>query len=87
MLVTIDKRGSISLPVAVRNELGLQAGSCLDLTILAGGGVALTPVVVYPTLRLSDDAIAKLQEARQSGTDELPSWLRQEMNDADADSH
>lgn len=85
MLVTIDKRGSISLPAAVRKELGLQVGSCLDLTILDGGVVALTPMTVYPTVRLSDNGLAKLQDARQGGTEPLPTWLREEMDDASSD--
>jgi AbrB family looped-hinge helix DNA binding protein len=85
MLITIDKRGSISLPAAVRKELGLQPGSCLDLTILEGGGLVLSPVAVYPTVRLSAEGIAKLQDARQSGSGELPSWLREEMGNADTD--
>lgn len=31
MLVSIDKRGSISLPVAVRKDLNLLPGAFLDL--------------------------------------------------------
>lgn len=85
MLVTIDKRGSINLPVATRKELSLVPGTCLDLTILAGGKVVLTPVAIYPTVRLSPDGIVKLQDARRSGTDEIPSWLREEMDDAGTD--
>ena len=85
MLVTIDKRGSINLPAAVRKSLNLQPGSCLDLTILDGGSLALSPVVVYPTVRLSDGGLAKLLEARQGGTDQFPIWLRKEMRDAATD--
>ena len=87
MLVTIDKRGSISVPVAVRKELGLHAGSCLDLTILDGGGLALTPITIYPTIRLSDGGLAKLKEARESGVDRMPDWLLEEMNHASPDSN
>ena len=87
MLVTIDKRGSISLPAAVRKELGLQPGSCLDLTVLDGGMVALSPVAVYPVVRLSNEGLDKLQDARQSGTNEMPAWIRKEIDDADTDSH
>lgn len=82
MLVTIDKRGSISLPASVRKDLGLEPGTFLDLTILEGGNLSLTPVAVYPTVRLSDKGLAKLDEARQSGVDQLPDWLRKEMTDA-----
>ena len=75
MLVSIDKRGSISLPAAVRKSLGLTPGTYLDLTILDGGKLALSPVAVYPTVRLSDKGLAKLDEARQSGVEQLPDWL------------
>ena len=85
MLVSIDKRGSISLPAAVRKDLGLKPGTFLDLTILDGGNLALSPVAVYPTVRLSDKGLAKLDEARQSGVEQLPDWLRKEMTDAATD--
>jgi AbrB family looped-hinge helix DNA binding protein len=76
LLVSIDKRGSISLPAAVRKNLGLVPGTYLDLTILDGGKLALSPVTVYPTVRLSENGLAKLDEARQSGVEQLPDWLR-----------
>ena len=82
MLVTIDKRGSINLPVAIRKSLKLQSGSCLNLTVLDGGQLALAPVAVYPTVLLDDQALAKLQEARGSGTDQFPGWLQEEMVNA-----
>jgi len=86
MLVSIDKRGSISLPAALRKDLNLHPGSFLDLTILDGGNLALTPVVVYPTVRLSEKGLTKLDEARQSGTEQMPDWLQKEMNNAATDS-
>jgi AbrB family looped-hinge helix DNA binding protein len=76
LLVSIDKRGSISLPAAVRKNLGLVPGTYLDLTILDGGKLALSPFTVYPTVRLSENGLAKLDEARQSGVEQLPDWLR-----------
>lgn len=85
MLVSIDKRGSISLPAAVRKDLNLHPGTVLDLTILDGGLLALSPVAVYPTVRLSDKGLAKLNEARQSGVEQMPDWLREEMGHAAAD--
>ena len=86
MLVSIDKRGSIGLPASIRKELNLHAGSFLDLTILDGGTLAMSPVAVYPTIRLSDAGVAKLAEARQSGVDKMPDWLQQEMAHAATDS-
>lgn len=85
MLVSIDKRGSISLPSAVRKDLGLKPGTFLDLTILEGGNLSLSPVAVYPTVRLSNKGLVKLGEARQSGVEQMPDWLRNEMADAATD--
>jgi AbrB family looped-hinge helix DNA binding protein len=86
MLVSIDKRGSISLPAAVRKDLNLHPGTFLDLTILDGGSLTLSPVAVYPTVRLSDKGLAKLREARQSGVEQMPDWLKEEMAGAATDS-
>lgn len=79
MLVTIDKQGNIKLPSAVRKALGLKSGSLLDPAILPGGHLLLAPVVVYPTVCLSEQGLAKLTEARQSGLQEMPGWLRKKM--------
>lgn len=87
MLVSIDKRGSISLPSVVRKDLNLYPGSLLDLTILDGGSLALSPVALYPTVRLSDSGLAKLNEARHGGIEQMPDWLREEIADAATDSN
>ena len=86
MLITIDKRGSINIPLAVRKELGLEQGSNLELTLEEGCKITLHPVVIYRTTRLSEQGVAKLNEARASGTAELPKWLRREMDHADTDT-
>lgn len=86
MLITIDKRGSINLPLAVRKELGLDSGTYFDLTIEDGGKIALHPVAIYRTVRLSESGTAKLKDARASGRGELPDWIRQEMDNAGTDS-
>lgn len=86
MLVTIDKRGSVSLPSAFRKEFGLLPGTYLDLTVQNGGTIVLNPVAVYPTVRLAPEGLLKLSEARSSGSGELPDWLREEMADATTDS-
>lgn len=85
MLVSIDKRGSINLPAAVRKDLGLSPGTILNLTVLDGGKLALSPVAVYPTVCLSGEGLAKLAEARESGVGQMPDWLREEMTDAATD--
>jgi AbrB family looped-hinge helix DNA binding protein len=70
MLITIDKRGSINLPASLRKQMNLENGSCLDLEVIQGGALVLSPVVVYPTIKLSEQGIKKLQDARKSGTAE-----------------
>jgi AbrB family looped-hinge helix DNA binding protein len=79
MQVSIDKRGSINLPADVGKDLGLLPGTFLDLTVLDGGKLALSPVAVYPTVCLSGEGLAKLGAARQSGVGKLPDWLRELM--------
>ena len=86
MLVSIDKRGSISLPMAMRKEMGLKPGSSLDLSVLEGGEIRLRPVALYPAISLSEQGLEKLQEARARGVAEMPDWLVQEMTDASADT-
>ena len=39
MLVTIDKRGSINLPVSLRRQLGIRQGSNLELSAAPGGSI------------------------------------------------
>jgi AbrB family looped-hinge helix DNA binding protein len=87
MIIAIDKRGSINLPAALRKELGLKNGDHLDLSVQEGGVIILQPVAIYPTVRLSEQGLAKLQEARESGLSEMPSWFEKEMEDAKTDSN
>ena len=76
MLVTIDKRGSINLPSAIRKETGLDIGTHLDIEVLEGGAIVLTPVAIYPTVKLNEKGLKKLAEARKSGTVKMPALLR-----------
>ncbi len=83
MLVTIDKRGSVSLPAAIRRELGLKVGTNLELTVEDGGTIALNPVAIYRTVRLNDAGLSKLQEARDSRAGRFPDWFTEDMKDAE----
>ena len=85
MLIAIDKRGSINLPAAIRRELGLENGAYLDVSLGDGGTVILHPVEIFRAVRLSPQGLAKLEEARQSGSEEtMPAWLTKEIKDAEA---
>ena len=86
MIIAIDKRGSINLPASLRKELGLKNGNHLNISVEEGGVIVLQPVVIYPTLQLSEQGLAKLKEARESGIGSIPPWFDEEIKDAGADS-
>ena len=86
MLVTIDKRGSISLPASLRKELGLGPGSHLELKIEPGGSISLFPVEVHRTIRLNESGLSRLKAARDSGADAFPDWFDQELSHARTDT-
>ena len=80
MLVQIDQRGSLNLPVKIRQSLGLGKGSNFELEVAEGGDIILHPVEIHRTVRLSSQGLEKISEARKSGKGELPEWLLDEMN-------
>lgn len=82
MLVAIDKRGSINLPSIIRKEMGLEAGAHLDLEVLEGGAIVLTPVAIYPAVKLSEKGLEKLAEARKSDTVKMPTELAKLIKNA-----
>ena len=85
MIVTIDKRGSISLPASIRKDLGIKQGSHLELTLEPGGVLLLSPVEFYRTVRLNESGLSKLREARVSETENLPDWFQKKLNNARTD--
>ena len=86
MLIAIDKRGSVNLPLAIRKEMGLDTGAHLNLEVVEGGSIVLTPVVAYPTVKLSEKGLAKLAEARKSGAVTMPPRLAKRIKNARADA-
>ena len=86
MLVTIDKRGSINLPSTIRKDMGLDVGTRMDLEVLDGGAIMLTPVAIYPTVKLSEKGLKKLADARKSGTVKMPTQLAEQINNAGTDA-
>ena len=87
MLVTIDKRGSINLPSTIRKEMGLDTGTHLDLEVIEGGSIVLTPVAIYPTVKLNEKGLKKLTEARKSGTVKMPVQLAKQIRNARSDAY
>ena len=86
MLVTIDKRGSINLPSTIRKDMGLDVGTRMDLEVLEGGAIVLTPVAIYPTVKLSEKGLKKLADARKSGKVEMPTQLAEQISNARTDA-
>lgn len=86
MLVAIDKRGSINLPSTIRKEMGLDTGAHLDLEVLDGGAIVLTPVAIYPALKLNEKGLKKLAKARKSGTVKMPPELAKRIKNAGTDA-
>jgi AbrB family looped-hinge helix DNA binding protein len=86
MLITIDKRGSINLPIDIRKNLDLEAGSSLDLEIGDGGSIILYPVSIVRNIKLNDKGLSKLYEARKSGKGELPNWMKEDIKNAKSGS-
>ena len=86
MLIGIDKRGSINLPVEIRKEFGLGSGSYLELSIESGGAIVLHPVSIYRNIKVSEAGSEKLKEGRKSGTGKLPAWLVKDMKNVEADT-
>jgi len=86
MLVAIDKYGTITLPASLRREFGLNQESYLEMSVEDGKRIVFEPVTVQRNIRLNDNGLNKLEEARESGTGELPEWLIGEMRNAKADT-
>ena len=86
MLVAIDKRGSVNLPSTIRKEMGLDTGTHLNLEVLDGGAIVLTPVAIYPTVKLNEKGLDKLVHARKSGTVKMPARLAKQIKNARTDT-
>jgi len=66
--------------------MGLDTGTHLDLEILEGGSIVLTPVAIYPTVKLNEKGLKKLKEARKSGTVKMPAQLAKQIRNARTDA-
>ena len=65
MIVTLQSRNTITVPLEVRRELHLEPGDPLEANV-EGGRLVLTPVAVVPrSLRLSEDGAARESAAEE----------------------
>ena len=85
MLVAVDKRGSVNLPSKIRREMGLAAGTHLNLELLEGGAIVLSPVAIFPAIRLNERGLERLAKARKSGTVKMPARLAKQIKNARTD--
>jgi AbrB family looped-hinge helix DNA binding protein len=86
MLVTVDKRGSINLPISIRKELGAEPGTPFEIVLEPGGNIALYPVEIYRKIRVNASGREKLEQAREAESAPLPLWFEKDMDHAGAES-
>jgi len=69
-LVQLSPRGQITLPVDVRNTLGVKAGDAMVVSI-EDGRIVLSPAVVTPIERYTDERVAEFERASHMTTNEV----------------
>lgn len=69
-IAQLSRRGTITLPAAIRRRLGLTEGDVLTVA-LAGRSIVLTPAAVTPVERYSDERIAEFDRAAALDPEEL----------------
>ncbi len=86
--VTLDKRGSITLPAWLRKDLNLKQGTLFEVEIIEGGAILLHKVKPVREILLGHKGLQKLMDARTNGlAEKLPEWLKKEMTDARVEIH
>lgn len=58
----LGKRGQVSIPKAVLDQLGIEAESILLVDITEDGAILLRPAAVYPIEIYSDTRVAEFME-------------------------
>lgn len=62
MVVSINSRGTLTLPSEIRKELDIKESDFFDIKIL-NGEIVITPVIVMPKRKLSELGIKKEKNA------------------------
>ena len=65
MVVSINSRGTLTLPSNIRKELNIKDGDYFQIDINAGK-IVITPVVIVPKNQLSEKGKKKEKEASES---------------------
>jgi len=74
-LTQLSRRGTVTLPVAVRRKLGLAEGDVLTVR-LAGRSIVLTPAVLTPVELYTDERLAEFEQNEQLTEAELAAARR-----------
>jgi antitoxin PrlF len=69
-LVQLSPRGQVTLPIDVRRVLGVKAGDAMVVSV-EGGRIVLSPAVVTPVERYTDERLAEFEQASQMTAAEL----------------
>jgi AbrB family looped-hinge helix DNA binding protein len=69
-LVQLSPRGQVTLPIDIRRALGVKSGDAMVVSIEAGR-IVLSPAVVTPVERFTDDRIAEFEQASQMTAQEV----------------
>jgi AbrB family looped-hinge helix DNA binding protein len=71
----LSGRGTVTLPAAIRRELGLAEGDVLTVKV-AGGAIVLTPAVLTEVEAYTDERIREFESAADMSEDELSAARR-----------
>jgi AbrB family looped-hinge helix DNA binding protein len=66
----LGKRGQVSIPKAVLDQLGIEAESILLVDITEDGAILLRPAAVYPIEIYSDARVAEFMEEDRMTSEE-----------------
>ncbi|MEZ5583971.1 MAG: AbrB/MazE/SpoVT family DNA-binding domain-containing protein [Candidatus Competibacteraceae bacterium] len=62
-MIKLGKRGQISIPKSILNQLGLKSGLPILVETTADGAIILRPAAAYPIELYSEERIAEFDEA------------------------
>jgi antitoxin PrlF len=66
----LSPRGQLTLPVEIRREVGIEGGDPLVVSV-KDGTIVLTPAVVTPIERYTDERVAEFAEAAEMSAEEI----------------
>ena len=77
----LGKRGQVSIPKAILEQLGIEAETMLLVEATSDGSILLRPAGVYPIEIYSDERVAEFMEENQID-DDLRSRIKKRLEDS-----